>query len=84
MRADFPPGAGIAKGAAASPLCTFARNERPYKGNIMANGTCSRPWYISPVTGVLYMLDGGCAALTRPTILGCTLDVGWVSAAHPP
>ncbi|EGT4260700.1 hypothetical protein AUM59_02860 [Cronobacter sakazakii] len=24
IRADFPPGAGIAKGAAASPLCTFA------------------------------------------------------------
>ncbi|PUX68557.1 hypothetical protein BS420_06335 [Cronobacter sakazakii] len=23
-RADFPPGAGIAKGAAASSLCTFA------------------------------------------------------------
>ncbi len=28
--------------------------------------------------------DGGCAALTRPTRLGFTFDVGWVSEAHPP
>nr|EGT4493272.1 hypothetical protein [Cronobacter turicensis] len=41
IRADFPPGAGIAKGAAASPLCTFARGKRSYKADIMANGTCT-------------------------------------------
>ncbi|EOV9706905.1 hypothetical protein ACN5L3_001453, partial [Cronobacter malonaticus] len=72
--------------------------EHPYKGGIIANGTCSPPWYISPE----YMLDGGCALLTRPgvmvvfvywrvrcayppyKILGITFNVGWVSEAHPP
>ncbi|PUW40402.1 hypothetical protein AUM98_21230, partial [Cronobacter sakazakii] len=28
--------------------------------------------------------DGGCAALTRPTIEAPSRDVGWVSVAHPP
>ncbi len=37
------PGAGIVKGAAASPLNTFAGKEMTYENKIPANGTLHHP-----------------------------------------
>ncbi|GGD16886.1 hypothetical protein GCM10011513_12880 [Franconibacter daqui] len=37
------PGAGIVKGAAASPLNTFAGRKGAYENNALANGTLHHP-----------------------------------------
>ncbi len=65
----FPPGAGIAKGAAASPLCTFALRECAYACDIVANGTRSPAWHIclAPISPVVVVIKK-VGALRLPTL----------------
>ncbi len=75
---------GLQRGRRRAPFARSRETSIHIKGTLWRTERVHRSGIYHPARAFSIMLDGGCALLTRPTILGRTLDVGWVSEAHPP